>query len=114
VNAEQAQVILRALTDLPADLDPDLATRAEAHLLELALDHDAQALRLLGRHLLQVVAPQTADAHEAALLEREERAAAAATRLVAWEDGHGQVPSGSPRPPRSAAARSRTATGHPG
>jgi hypothetical protein len=91
VSLEQAEVILRALADLPADLDPDLLVKAEAHLLDLAADHDAKALRILGKHLLQVVSPQTADAHLARLLEAEERKAAAATRLTMWDDGHGQV-----------------------
>jgi hypothetical protein len=38
-----------------------------------------------------VVSPETADAHEAKLLEREERAARAATRVTVWEDGHGTL-----------------------
>ncbi|HET6938997.1 MAG TPA: DUF222 domain-containing protein, partial [Nocardioides sp.] len=69
----------------------ELAEEAEAHLLDLAHDHDAKTLKILGRRILEVVSPETADAHEALLLEREERAAQAATRLTMWEDGHGQV-----------------------
>jgi hypothetical protein len=46
---------------------------------------------VLGRRILEVVSPETADAHEARLLEREERAAAAATRLTLWDDGHGKT-----------------------
>ena len=91
VRVEQAEAILRALDDLPADLDTDVISQAEAHLLDLAQVHDAKALRVLGRRILEVVSPETADAHEARLLEREERAAAAATRLTVWEDGHGQT-----------------------
>jgi hypothetical protein len=91
VNVEQAEVILRALDELPDDLDPEVVARAEAHLLGLAQVHDAKALRVLGRRILEVVSPETADAHEARLLEREERAAAAATRLTMWDDGHGQT-----------------------
>ena len=91
VHVEQAEAILRALADLPADLDADLLEKAERHLLELAADHDAKALKHLGRHILEVASPEAADAHEAALLEREERAAQAATRLVIHEDGHGKV-----------------------
>jgi len=91
VNAEQVEVILRALDALPADVDADVVERAEQHLLELAAEHDAKALRLLGRRILEVVSPETADAHEARLLEREERAAQAATRLTMWDDGHGQT-----------------------
>ena len=46
---------------------------------------------MLGRKILDVLAPEIAEAHEARLLEREERAAAAATSLTMWDDGHGQV-----------------------
>ncbi len=91
LHVEQAEVILRALDDLPADLDPSLVQDAEAHLLAEAEHFDARALKRFGRRLLEVVAPDAADAHEAQLLEREERDAAAATRLTMWEDGHGKV-----------------------
>ncbi len=91
VHVEQAEVILRALDDLPDDLDPDLVQHAEAHLLAEAEHFDARALTRFGRRLLEVVAPDAADAHEAQLLEREERDAAAACRLTMWEDGHGKV-----------------------
>ena len=91
VHVEQAEAILRALDDLPADLDPSLVQDAEAHLLAEAEHFDARALKRFGRRLLEVVAPDAADAHEAQLLEREERDAATATRLTMWEDGHGKV-----------------------
>ena len=91
IHVEQAEAILRALADLPDDLDADVRDKAEQHLLELAADHDAKALKHLGRHLLEVASPEAADAHEAALLEREENAAQAATRLTMWQDGHGKV-----------------------
>jgi hypothetical protein len=91
VHAEQAEVILKGLADLPDDLDPQLVEQAERHLITQAADFDANGLRNLARRLLEVVAPDAADAHEAELLEREERDAAAATRLTVWEDGHGKV-----------------------
>jgi hypothetical protein len=91
VHAVHAEVILRALAELPDGLDPDLAATAERHLLDQADLFDAKALRVLGRRVLEVIAPDTADAHEAALLEREERAAQAATRLTLYDDGHGRV-----------------------
>ena len=47
--------------------------------------------KILGRRILDALAPEAADAHEATLLEREERDAQAATRLVMWDDGHGKV-----------------------
>ena len=88
---DQATVIVHAVRQLPDDLDPDLVIRAEQHLVTAAADHDARTLRILGRRLLEVVAPDLADAHEAQLLEKEEQAAAIATRLTMTDDGHGQV-----------------------
>ena len=91
IHVEQAEAILRALADLPEDLDAVVVEKAERHLLDLAADHDAKALKHLGRHILEVASPEAADAHEAALLEREERDAAAATRLTMYDDGHGKL-----------------------
>ena len=91
IHVEQAEAILRALTELPDDLDPEILGKAEQHLLELAADHDAKALKQLGRHILEVASPEAADAHEAKLLEKEERDAATATRLTMWDDGRGKV-----------------------
>ena len=91
IHVEQAEAILRALADLPDDLDAAWVQKAERHLLDLAAEHDAKALKHLGRHILEVACPEAADAHQAALLEREERDAAAATRLTVWDDGHGKL-----------------------
>ena len=90
VNTDQAQVIVSALADLPDDLDPDLVDEAERRLIDHATEFDAKTLKLLGRRLLEVVDPDAADAHEASLLEKEERDAASATRFVMWDDGHGR------------------------
>ncbi len=91
VNNEQAHAILRSLAALPEDLDPELKIEAEEHLLGLARDFDAKALKNLGRTLLEVVAPDLADQHLAKQLDREERDATAAARFSMWEDGHGRV-----------------------
>ncbi|MCY7401406.1 MAG: 13E12 repeat family protein [Nocardioides sp.] len=91
VLADQAAVIVRAVEELPDDLDPALVVKAEAHLLGLAADFDAKALRRLGRSLLGVVAPEVGEAHEAAALAREERDAAASARLSMVDDGQGRV-----------------------
>ncbi len=69
---EQARVIVKAVDDLPDDLAQDLVAQAEAHLVAEAAHHDARTLKLLGQRLLEVAAPDVADAHEAKLLEREE------------------------------------------
>jgi hypothetical protein len=92
VVAEQALVIAEAVDQLPDDIpdsDQALVDRAERHLLELAGAYDAKALKRIGRHLLEVIAPELADAHQARLLEREEERAAQATRLTMTDDGHG-------------------------
>jgi hypothetical protein len=95
VNTEQAHAIARALADLetdgPDDLDPEIVTQAEKHLLDCADGFDAKHLKVLGRHVLTVVAPEVGEAHEAKLLEDEERRAAERTRLTFASDGHGMV-----------------------
>jgi hypothetical protein len=63
VTVDQAQVIVDAVDDLPAErLDPKLVAKAEAFLLTEARHHDARALRVLGRRLLEVLDPDAADA----------------------------------------------------
>jgi hypothetical protein len=91
IHVEQAETILRALAELPTELDAELMEQAETHLLAEAAHHDAKTLRILGRRILEILDPDAADAHEAALLEREERDAQAATRLTVWDDGHGKL-----------------------
>ena len=59
-------------------------------LLAHAVDHDAKALRVLGRRILDVVAPEIGEAHEARVLEAEEQAARAAASFTMVEDGHGR------------------------
>ncbi len=95
VNTEQAHAIARALGDLesdgPAELEPVVVEQAEKHLVDCADGFDAKHLRVLGRHVLTVVAPEVGEAHEAKLLEDEERRAAEKTKLTFASDGHGMV-----------------------
>lgn len=89
---EQARVIVAAVDALPADLvGPELRARAEKDLVALAEHHDAKELRLLGRRILEVLAPEVAEEVEKRLLEREERKARETARLTMREDGHGSV-----------------------
>ena len=90
VLVDQARVIVQALDTLPADLGPQILAEAEQHLVTAARDHDARTLRILGRRLLEVVAPEVADAHEARLLDAEEHAAQAATKLALRDTGDGR------------------------
>ncbi len=88
---EQAAVICEAVDALPHDLlDAELVERAEAHLVGLAAEHDSKSLRVLGRRLLDVLAPEVAEEHERRLLESEERQAREAAALTLVDDGHGK------------------------
>ncbi len=55
VLAEQAGAIITAVDTLPDDVS--VRKRCEKHLVALAEHHDAKALRVLGRHVLEVVDP---------------------------------------------------------
>ena len=91
IHTDQAAVIVRAVDDLPRDLaDADVRVRARDLLLADAAQHDARALGLLGRRILDVVAPEVGESHEQRALEQEERAAAARARFVMTDDGHGR------------------------
>ena len=91
IQGEQALAIIGGLDALPADLDPDLKVKAEEHLIELAKDYDAKSLKNLGRAILEVVAPDLADAHLAKQLERLERDAEEANRLRVRDTPDGRV-----------------------
>jgi hypothetical protein len=91
VLADQASVIVDALEALPHDLAAGIAQDAQALLLKAADEHDAKALRQLGKAVLTVVAPEIGEALEAAALEKEERDAAASARFSMSSDGHGKV-----------------------
>jgi hypothetical protein len=97
VQVAQARVIIDAVDSLPGDLvGPELVADAEAHLVGLAdLDGesrlDPKALRIAGRKILEVVAPDLAEQHERKVLEAEEREAAESAYLHLRPDGHGSV-----------------------
>ena len=88
VNTEQAVVVVEAVAALPEEV-ADQTEAAEAHLLAAAGEHDAKALRALGAHLVEVVAPDRADELIAARLEREEAEARQHASFRSWSDGHG-------------------------
>src|SRR4029077_21201728 len=63
--------------------------KAEAHLIGCAAEHDPIALRRLAHHVLEVVAPEIAEAHELKTLQRQEAHAEEACRFTIADDGHG-------------------------
>jgi hypothetical protein len=91
VTWEQARVLVGCLDDLPTDLDPELLGKAEAHLVAEAGHFGPVELRRLGRHVLEVVAPAVAEAHQLAALEAEEHRARATTRLWLRPRGDGST-----------------------
>jgi hypothetical protein len=97
LHVEQARAIVDAVEALPAEsVGPELVRDAETHLVGLAdLDGDTRldprALRIAGRKILEVVAPDLAEQHERRVLEAEEREAAASAYLHLRPDGHGSV-----------------------
>ncbi|MFE4002152.1 DUF222 domain-containing protein [Nocardioides sp. YIM B13467] len=88
-NPAQAHVIVDALDDLPADLDPEIKTKAEETLVGYATRFDPTQLRRLGRRILDVIAPEIAEAEEAKRLAAEEAHARKKTRLAMRRLGDG-------------------------
>jgi hypothetical protein len=94
LTTDQVWVILRAVEDLPAEeVTDDQRHQAQEHLIALAAEHDAKALRILARRLFEVLAPEDADKREADALAREERRAREACRF-ATRDNHDGTSSG--------------------
>jgi len=89
VNPSQAETIVASLGDLPDDLDPELVEKACAQLLSDAGHFGPRELRVLGRRVLEVVAPDVADAHEERLLRAEEQRGHGETRVTFRVRGDG-------------------------
>nr|WP_301539757.1 HNH endonuclease signature motif containing protein [Nocardioides sp. zg-DK7169] len=98
LSVDQGQVVVAALDDLacardlvdaPAEEWADVLSRAEAHLVEQAVDFGPRELRRLGERLLEVVAPQWADELERRQLEAAERRARRRTTLSVQHQGDG-------------------------
>ena len=91
VLVDQAQVITEAIDALPDTVQPEVRSQARDHLLDAARHFDAKALRIQGRRILDVVAPEVGETEEAKRLEAEEKKAEQASRLTMHDDGHGQT-----------------------
>lgn len=100
LRVEQARVIVAAVDAIPTAVRMDDGTtriieagvreQARDHLLAAAGEHDAKALRRLGRRILDVVAPELGEAQEAATLGREEARADATADFEMGDDGNGR------------------------
>ncbi len=89
VTLAQAHVIHRAVAALPASVDADTVMRAEAHLVAQADEFGPKELARIGRRILDVVAPEIAEAVEAARLADLEAHAADRLRLTLRRLGDG-------------------------
>lgn len=89
VNRAQAQVITRALDHLPDNVGADVVAHAEETLVAHAADFGPRGLARLGRHVLDVVAPEVAEEAEGRRLAALEAAAEEATRLTLRPVGDG-------------------------
>jgi hypothetical protein len=93
VNLAQARAILASLDRLPRTgefaVSVEQRVAAEEHLVDLARHHDAKDLRLLGRRIMEVIAPELAEQFVGKALEREESEALRRTTLTMHEDDEG-------------------------
>jgi len=89
LNVAQAEVVVRAIEDLPAEIDDAVRSAAEERLVDEAGRFGPRALRVLGRRVLDVVAPEVAEDLERRLLEKEEARAARRTFLTTRRNGDG-------------------------
>ena len=89
VTLAQAHVINRAVAALPASVHADTVEKAEAHLVEQAAEFGPKELGRIGRRILDVVAPEIAEAVEAARLADLEAHAADRIRLTMRRLGDG-------------------------
>lgn len=89
LNVDQVDVIARALDAIPDDVGSDVLSRAEDHLVAAAEHFGPAELRILGRRILDVVAPEVGEDAERAALAEEERRARRTTSLVTRRNGDG-------------------------
>lgn len=89
LSRPQAEVIVHALDDLPGEVGRELRRQAERHLVGCAAEFSPRELTVLGRRVLDVIAPEVAEEHERRSLEEAERRARRRTRLTTRDLGDG-------------------------
>ena len=91
VSGEQAHGITRALDKLPDHVGPEVRSLAEERLVAEAASFGPKELRVMGRRILDVVAPELGEEQERKALEAEETAAEARTWLTGRRRGDGRT-----------------------
>jgi len=89
VSQEQAAAIVGVLKKLPESLSTEQVNAAEAMMIGFAATHGPKGLRDLARYLLEVIAPEIAEATEAAQLEAQDQEARKNQYLRIRDDGDG-------------------------
>ncbi|RYZ16519.1 MAG: DUF222 domain-containing protein, partial [Myxococcaceae bacterium] len=96
ISLEHAAVIVKVLdglSELPEvyaeHLTAELLAKAEAHLIELAREHNPRTLKQLAAHLFEVIAPEAAEEIEAKKLAAMEARAEAAMGVTIRRDAKG-------------------------
>ncbi|MBM9460181.1 DUF222 domain-containing protein [Nocardioides sp. zg-536] len=91
VSAAQARVITLGLDELPTELAPETVAGAEVTLVGYCDEFGPKDLRRLARRILDVVAPEVADAEEGKKLQDEERHARERATLSLRDLGDGRT-----------------------
>lgn len=91
VNRSQAQVIATALDRLPDEIPADLVSSAEERLVKEAASFGPRELANLGRHIIEMLAPEIGEAAEAKRLGAIEAAAHRETTLMLRRGGDGMT-----------------------
>jgi hypothetical protein len=91
VSAEQAGAIVGVLKKLPESLSTEQVAAAVAMMIGFAAEHGPKGLRSLAQHLLDVIAPEVAEAAEGARLEGQDRKARKGQFLRLRDDGEGST-----------------------
>src|SRR5689334_14650211 len=88
-NLAQVRTVAKALDELPAEIPAEIIARAEETLVGHCAEFGPRQLAQIGRRIVEVVAPEIADAVEARALARLEERAHRATRLSFHRVGDG-------------------------
>jgi hypothetical protein len=91
VNLDQVEAIVGALEALPPGVAEEVVARAEAELVARAAEFGPKELRIMGRRVLQVIAPEVAEDAERRALEREEANAWSTSRITSRSRGDGST-----------------------
>jgi hypothetical protein len=91
ISAEQARAIARTLDELPPELSDDQVHAGEATMLDHAHQLGPKELERCSRHLLDVLAPEIAEAKDAERLEKQRKQAERTRYLRMGNDGHGST-----------------------